>query len=238
MTVCAAVVVGLLATSLAAAVISGRDLFYSLAVTWGGLLVVSCLWSRSALAGVRLRRWAPALRSQLGVAFEEIPSLSNSSWLPEAWLEVDDMSELPGHRVSSVTVALGGRQERSWIVRTLRTQRGEFRLGPAVLRAEGWMRLEQVFRIELPQMRRSANLILITPSVDPGIAGRMLDLARHGLLPMAVLLDAKSFAGSPGSRGLAAAIRRVGFDVRLLTCGQDIGRALSVPPPRGLRTAG
>lgn len=423
MTVRAAVVVGLLAASAAAAVISGRDLFYSLAYTWGGLLVVSFLWSRSALAGVRLRRWAPVLRSQVGLAFEEILSLSNSSRLPKAWLEVEDKSELPGHRVSSVTVALGGRQERTWIVRTLCTQRGEFRLGPAVLhsgdpfglfpvtrevpevqrlvvlpltatiasfdlpsgqrlggealrqrthqvtpnassvrdcapgdglnrihwpstarrrrlivkefeldpksdiwvfvdaarkvqagtrepasleaglrrtlrpwalpasteeyavaaaasiaahllqrdravglvahgrqrhviqadrgarqlsrlleslavlRAEGWMSLEQVFRIELPQMPRGANLILITPSVDPGIAGWMLDLARHGLLPMAVMLDAKAFGGPPGSRSLAAAIRRAGFDVWLLTYGQDIGPALSALLPRGLRIA-
>ncbi len=423
MTARAAVVMGLLAASLAAAIVSGRQLFYSLAYTWGGLLLLSFLWSRSALAGVRLRRWAPRLRSQVGLPFEEVLSLSNASRVPKAWLEVEDRSELPGHAVSSVTVGLGPRRERTWIVRTLCTRRGEFRLGPAVLhggdpfglfpatrevqevqrllvlpmtaaitafslpsgqrpggealrqrthqvtpnassvrdyapgdglnrihwpstarrrrlivkefeldpksdiwifidaerrvqagsrefpspevrlrpvlgprtlppsteeyavaaaasiaahllqrdravgivahgrqrhviqpdrgarqrsrlleslavlQAEGRTSLDQVLRIELPQMPRGANLVLITPSVSPRVAGWMLDLARRGLLPMAILLDAESFGGPPGSRALAEAIRRAGFEVRLLSCGEDIGRALSGLPPRGARLA-
>lgn len=411
----AGIVLALLATSLLAAVVSGRDLFFNLVYVWTALLAVSFIWSRTALSGLKLERRTPSLRSQVGHPFEEVLALRNRSRVPKSWVEVEDRSELPGHRVSTVTVGLGSQHERTWIVRTMCQRRGQFRLGPAtlhggdpfglfpvslevpgshqlvvmpltvrigafglpsgqrpggealrhrthqvtpsassvrdyapgdgfnrihwpstarrrrlivkefeldpksdiwifldasravqagskdlaeeetgprvsarsprippsteeygvaaaasvavhlleqdravglvaygrareviqpdrgerqvsrlleslaVLEADGWLSLEEVLKVELPQVPRGASLVLITSSISPGMLGSMRYLARRGLFPVAVLLDSESFGGPAGSQGLAAAARRAGFEVRLVTCGQDLGAALSTP---------
>ncbi|MEW6568637.1 MAG: hypothetical protein AB1449_10845 [Chloroflexota bacterium] len=99
----------------------------------------------------------------------------------------------------------------------------------AVLEAEGWLTLEEVAKVELPQVPPGASLVLITSSVSPGLAGLVQDLARRGLLPMVVLLEVESCGGPAGSRGVAEATRRAGFEVRLVSRGQDLGAALSTP---------
>jgi len=71
----AGVVLGLLVLSLAGALISGREMFFDLAYLWGGLLIVSFVWSRTALSGVKLERHPRTLRAQVGHSFEERFSL-------------------------------------------------------------------------------------------------------------------------------------------------------------------
>ena len=131
----AGVVLVLLIASLAAAVISGKELFFNLAYAWGGFFLLSFAWSRTALAGVSLERQTRSTRTQVGRVLEERISLRNRSRFPKVWVEVDDRSDLLGHRASNVSMGLGGRNERVWAVRTLCLQRGSFRLGPASLRS-------------------------------------------------------------------------------------------------------
>lgn len=135
---------------LAGALISGRDLFFDLTYLWAGMLVVSFIWSKTALRGVNLERQARSNRTQVGQLFVERFSIRNSSRVPKLWLETRDHSELPGikatavavglgfrgatdfvgHRASNVIVGLGSGHSRSWQVRTLCTQRGRYQLGP------------------------------------------------------------------------------------------------------------
>lgn len=145
----------LFAISLIAGQISGRDFFYNLAYAWGGLLIVTFVWSRLALRGVQIQREPRSNRAQVGQLFVERFRLSNASRIPKLWIEASDDSELPGYRVTTlavglgfrgpsqigahravtVTVGLGAYRSRSWLVRTLCTQRGRFRLGPLSLRS-------------------------------------------------------------------------------------------------------
>ena len=70
-----AVVIG--AVSLVAGLGTGRDLFFSLGYLWLGLVVVSWIWSRASLSGVRLRRRPRGLTNQVGMVLEESLVLEN-----------------------------------------------------------------------------------------------------------------------------------------------------------------
>jgi len=411
----AGVVLGLLVLSLAGALISGREMFFDLAYLWGGLLIVSFVWSRTALSGVKLERHPRTLRAQVGHSFEERFSLQNRGRVPKVWVEIEDGSNLPGHHASTVTVGLGAHHERTWVVRTVCVRRGGYRLGPAklaggdpfglfpmsrpvpathqvvvmpltvplssfvlpagqrpggealrhrahqvtpsaagvrdyapgdgfnrihwastarrdrlivkefeldpkadiwifidasrkvqagsaeatpahfpswtaprqvrlppvtveygvaaaasitlhllqqdravglvaygrsrqvsqpdrgerqlyrlleslaVLEAEGWMSLEEVLKIETPQIPRGASVVLVTPTVSPGILTSARQLDRRGLMPVLVFLDAQSFGGPSGSRAIAATAQKAGFTVRLIACDDDLAAALSSP---------
>ena len=149
----ARVVLGLFAASLLAAQISGRDFFYNLTYLWAGLLIFSFLWARFALRRIKVDREARTPRAQVGELFVERFRITNNGRLPKLWIETRDASDLPGYRVTAVAVGLGFRgpslagahqavtvtsglgpgQSRTWLMRTLCTQRGRFRLGPITM---------------------------------------------------------------------------------------------------------
>ncbi len=131
----AGVVIALVIASLAAALVSGKQVFFNLAYAWAGFLLLCFAWSRTALAGVSLERPVRGSRTQVGRVLEERLSLGNRSRFPKVWVEVEDRSDLLGHRASNVIMGLGARNDRVWTVRTMCLQRGGFRLGPATLRS-------------------------------------------------------------------------------------------------------
>jgi uncharacterized protein (DUF58 family) len=134
----------------AAALVTGRELFVNLSYFWGGLVALSYLWSRYSLRGLEMQRIPRTNRAQVGQLFVEQFELRNDSRLPKVWIEARDESDLPGYRVTAVAIGLGLRgpsradahrainvlaglaphQGRNWIVRTLCTSRGRYHLGP------------------------------------------------------------------------------------------------------------
>jgi uncharacterized protein (DUF58 family) len=145
-----------------AGLVSGRPVFFNLSYVCLGLLLVSFLWSRTALRGVLVTRRPGGTRSQVGRAFEEAITLVNRSRIPKLWVEFRDESELPDHRASIVMVGIGGGRERSQLVRTYCTLRGRFRLGPARLHAGDPFGLFPVSR-PIPQVHQLVVLPLVTP---------------------------------------------------------------------------
>lgn len=127
------VVLVLLIISLLGGVITGAVFYYRLAYLWLFLLAGSWLLSKLALRGLELRRTARSLRSQVGQIFEERFEVRNLSRLPRLWVEVRDQSPLPGSRGSQVLSMIGGRESRSYLVRTRLKKRGVFPLGDTVL---------------------------------------------------------------------------------------------------------
>lgn len=127
------IVLILFVVSLLGGIISGSVFYYRLAYLWLFLLVGSWILSRLALRGVELKRTARSLRSQVGQIFEERFEVHNQSRLPRLWLEIRDHSPLPGSRGSQVLSLIGGREVRSYLVRTRLMQRGVFPLGDTVL---------------------------------------------------------------------------------------------------------
>lgn len=133
MTRSARLVLILLGASLLAGAITGTPLYFRLSYLWAGLLIVSWLMSLLSLRGVKLRRTARSLRSQVGQVFEEHYELQNTSRWPRLWIEVRDGSPLPGAHGSHVITLIGGRESRTYLARTRLVQRGVFPLGPTTL---------------------------------------------------------------------------------------------------------
>jgi uncharacterized protein (DUF58 family) len=73
-------------------------------------------------------------RGQVGQEAQEIIEVKNSFWLPKLWLDIEDPSEMPGHRSRRV-VTIPPRRSRSWVVDTRLLRRGLYDWGPLTVRA-------------------------------------------------------------------------------------------------------
>lgn len=122
-----------LVASWALALNTGRDIVFSVAYLLTATLVLSLLWAWNNLRGITIHRTTPTRRSQVGQYIEEMFEVANLSFLPKLWIELRDESTLPWHRASRVISALRRHRTQRWVVRTLCTQRGRFRLGPLTL---------------------------------------------------------------------------------------------------------
>jgi len=97
----------------------------------------------------------------------------------------------------------------------------------AVFHAEGELPLAAVATAQAQRLPRGSTVVLITPAVEERVALAVDVLQRRGLRPVAVLLDAASFGGPPGTDGLAAAIAALNVPVCRVACGADLSLALS-----------
>jgi len=68
-------------------------------------------------------------RAQVGQEAQEIIEIRNHFWLPKLWLEVEDPSDMPGHRSRRVVV-VPPRRSRNWVVNTPLVRRGLYDWGP------------------------------------------------------------------------------------------------------------
>ncbi len=73
------------------------------------------------------------LRGQVGQDAEELIEVSNRSFIPKLWVELEDPCGLPGHR-SRRAVIIPSRGLRSWVVNTTLRRRGLFDWGPLRVR--------------------------------------------------------------------------------------------------------
>lgn len=88
-------------------------------------------WSTRNLQASADRRTA---RAQVGQEALEIIEVRNTTFLPKIWLEVEDPSDLPGHRSRRV-VSIPPRRSRNWIVTTPLLRRGLYQWGPLTVTA-------------------------------------------------------------------------------------------------------
>jgi len=109
---------------------------------------------------LQLSRHTWAKKAQMGKTYEERFVVRNTGLLPKLWLEVRDLSDLPGHQASQVINSFGARRERGWTVRTLCRQRGRFTLGPITLTTGDPFGLFKMQR-ELPQ----TSTIVVYPAI-------------------------------------------------------------------------
>lgn len=86
-------------------------------------------WARINVSGIEVEVHRLIDRAQVGQYAEERITLENPSFYPRVWLEVEDPSTLPGHRVGRV-LTLSGRSTKSWRARTLLSRRGVYPIGP------------------------------------------------------------------------------------------------------------
>jgi len=103
-----------------------------LVVTLAVALCLAWIWSRFCLQRLGLTRSLNNDRVRAGDWITEDIQLVNLSLLPRLWVEVRDLSTLPGHYAGRV-VHLGSRGSRTWSTATQCGRRGRYRLGPLVL---------------------------------------------------------------------------------------------------------
>lgn len=97
----------------------------------------------------------------------------------------------------------------------------------AVARADGDIPFSVLLRVQARHLPRGSTVVLITPSTQRDIALAADELARRGLRPVVVLLDAASFGGPSTSVDLVTALRALRIPVLTIACGADLSIALS-----------
>lgn len=150
------------AVALGVAITTTQPLYDQIAYVVTLTVVIAYAWARVGTRSVELVRQTPAYRSQVGRYLEERFTVRNTSLVPKLWLEVRDLSELPGHRASRVVTSLGPKRRRGWTVRTMCYRRGRFRLGPVDLTSGDAFGL---FRIT-DRVEATASVVVYPYAVD------------------------------------------------------------------------
>ncbi|MDQ3654382.1 MAG: DUF58 domain-containing protein [Chloroflexota bacterium] len=103
-----------------------------LIITLVVVLVIAWIWTRLSLQRLALTRSLTLDRVRAGEWVTEELSLGNLAVLPKLWVEVRDLSSLPGHHAGRV-VHLGSRGTSTWSTTTRCERRGRYRLGPIAI---------------------------------------------------------------------------------------------------------
>ena len=112
---------------------TGADFLFFL--VYLGILVVggSYVLTRLGLSDLEAGYSLDRLQARVGEPLRATYTVRNTSRLPKLWLEAYNPSTLPV-ALPGRAIALGPRQERSWVARVPLTQRGHFRVDPLFVR--------------------------------------------------------------------------------------------------------
>lgn len=126
-------VVVLLVIAVLAALALNYVLLYRVAYVLAFVLIIGYVWSWANIRWLEVERTTSTTRAQVGERLVERLTVRNTGPLPKPWVEVHDLSDLPGHQLSQAFSLLSG-AHRAWRVETVCRQRGRFNLGPIVVR--------------------------------------------------------------------------------------------------------
>ncbi len=107
---------------------TGFPFFYRLLYVIVLVLVVGLLWAWVNLQGLEVKLFRLAHRGQAGGVLEGQVQVINRWRLPKSWLEVKEVSDLPGYTTGR-GIALVRDQSRLWRIETHLPRRGVFRTG-------------------------------------------------------------------------------------------------------------
>jgi uncharacterized protein (DUF58 family) len=169
--------------------VTGAAMYTRLVLAGVLIIVVSWLWTRASLYGIKVSRSERSLKASVGDMLEENFEIANASFLPRLWLEVANETPLPSASGSRLVTMLTGRQRRFYLARTWLVKRGAFALGPTVLRSGDPFGLFKVKK-EIPAGKSIIVLPLILnipefpspPGLLPGgkaIRRKSLDVTPH-----------------------------------------------------------
>ena len=107
-------------------------LFYLLYL---GILVIggSYVLVRLGLSDLEAGYAVSQLHGHVGDRMQVTYTLRNASRIPKLWLEIHNPTTLPGG-LPGRAISLGGRSERSWLIRAPLSRRGHFRIEPLHIR--------------------------------------------------------------------------------------------------------
>ncbi|MDQ3540802.1 MAG: DUF58 domain-containing protein [Chloroflexota bacterium] len=125
------------------------------------VLIIAWTWTRFSLQRLGLTRSLTLDRVRAGEWVTEDLSLSNRALLPKLWVEVRDLSSLPGHHAGRV-VHLGSRGSSAWSTTTRCERRGRYRLGPIAISSGDAFGLFESRKV----IPATHELIVYPPQVD------------------------------------------------------------------------
>ena len=100
----------------------------------------------------------------------------------------------------------------------------------AMMKADGELPMSSWVEAEARHLSRGSIVILITPSVYPGIAYLVDRLNHMGLRPVLISLDASSFGKSIESEEIFTQVKHLGIPAYRVTRGENLGATLSAGP--------
>jgi uncharacterized protein (DUF58 family) len=139
-----------------------------LLVGFGSIWLIAFVWTRSLVRGLNFAREIRFAWAQVGDILEERITLRNDGALPALWLEIEDLSDMPGYHVSMGT-GIGGQSENQWTSHRVCAQRGVFRLGPTILHSGDPFGIFQI-DIQFPATRTFTVLPQVIPHLPFQIA--------------------------------------------------------------------
>lgn len=122
----------LLGVAVVSALANGFDLIFRLAYLIAAGIAGGLLWSRLSITGMEVETRRNVGAAQIGQELEEHFAVRNRSRLPKLALELEDLSDMPGHHHRMIGDFAAG-QTRHWVARTECRRRGRFHLGPMAL---------------------------------------------------------------------------------------------------------
>lgn len=111
------------------AAISGYWLFYRAAYVLGGLVPLCFIWARIHLRGLDVSVERTNDRLQVGEQTETRIHMQSRSMFTKLWLEVEDLTDMPGEAARTV-VTLPANGSRNWKISARCSRRGVFTAGP------------------------------------------------------------------------------------------------------------
>ena len=149
---------------------TGFAFFYRLLYVIGILGVLGMGWAWVNLRGLEVRLERLATRGQVGGYLDGQMTILNRNRLPKSWLEVTEVSDLPGYAAGR-GVGLVRDQQRTWRVETPLLRRGLFQTGQVRVTSQdpfGLFRLSRLF-LE-PQSYIVLPETVDLPDLDPRLA--------------------------------------------------------------------
>jgi uncharacterized protein (DUF58 family) len=130
-------------------------------VILAGSWLLGFFWTRALARKIYMDRRIRYGWTQVGDQLEERFTVTNDSFLPGLWLEVDDHSNLPGYTAGRVT-SIGGHQSMEWKTEGICTRRGLFTLGPTTVRSGDPLGL-----CSFEMVHPDSSVLLVLPPVLP-----------------------------------------------------------------------
>jgi uncharacterized protein (DUF58 family) len=125
------------------AIATGEAVLYRVSYFLMLVLVASYVWVRLKLWRVDMRMSHKSYVVQVGDMLKDHVYVRNASPLPTGWVEIMQMSNIPGN-VSGIATALGAREQSRLEIDTFCHVRGVYTIGPLVARTSDPLGLFQV----------------------------------------------------------------------------------------------
>jgi uncharacterized protein (DUF58 family) len=142
-------------------IIDPSKIWVALLVGLGLAFLVSYLWTFSLSQHLSLAREMRFGWAQVGDRLEERFTLENSGWASCLWVEIEDLSNLPGYTADMVT-GVDGRSHSEWRTESVCSHRGLFTIGPTRLTTGDPF---GIFTLKIQDP--ASRLVMVVPPIVP-----------------------------------------------------------------------